>query len=96
MSTEIIRVAVHDEFTISLQSIPSAGYVWKVESLPDAIQFLGTENEKPAGEMKPGDSTNQIFLFEARKMGEYEIRFMLGRPWEDKVIESRSVTVKIS
>jgi predicted secreted protein len=94
MSTDMITVAVNDEFTISLQSIATAGYLWKVDSLPDAIQLLGTENEKPADDMKPGDSTGQVFHFRAHKTGEYEIRFVLGRPWEDKAIESRTVPVK--
>jgi predicted secreted protein len=95
MSTDMIAVAVNDEFTISLKSIATAGYLWKVESLPDAIQLLGTENEKPAGEMKPGDSTGQLFRFRAHKTGEHKIKFALGRPWEDKAIESEAVTVKV-
>jgi predicted secreted protein len=95
MSMDRITVAVNEEFTISLKSIATAGYLWKVESLPDAIQFLGTENEKPAGEIRPGDSTGQIFRFRADRTGEYKIKFALGRPWEDKAIESEEVTVKV-
>lgn len=96
MSADMITVAVNDEFTISLKSIATAGYIWKVESLPDAIQLLGTENEKPAGDVKPGDSTDQIFRFRADKTGEHKIRFALGRPWENKAIQSRTVTLKVT
>jgi predicted secreted protein len=96
MSDDIIAVAVDDEFTISLKSIATAGYIWKVESLPDAIQLLGTENEKPSGDIKPGDSTNQIFRFRVQKTGEHEIKFTLGRPWENKGIETKTVTVKVT
>lgn len=95
MSTDRIAVAVDGEFTISLKSIATAGYVWKVESLPDAIQLLGTENEQPAGDAKPGDSTGQIFRFRARKTGEHKIKFALGRPWENKAIEAKIITVKV-
>jgi predicted secreted protein len=95
MSTDSITVAADDEFTISLQSI-GTGYLWKVESLPDAIQLLGTENEKPADDVKPGDSTNQIFRFRALKTGDYQIRFMLSRPWENKAIETKTVRVKVT
>jgi len=94
MSTDSMTVAADDEFTISLQSIATAGYVWKVESLPNGIQLLGTENEKPEGEMKPGDSTGQSFRFRAHKTGAHRITFTLGRPWENKAIESKTVTVK--
>lgn len=95
MSTESITVTLDEEFTISLRSIATAGYVWKIESLPSAIQFLSTENEKPAEDAKPGNATNQIFRFRAEKPGEHKITFILARPWENKAIESRTVTVKV-
>lgn len=94
MSTDRITVAMNEEFTISLRSIATAGYLWKVESLPDAIQLLGTEREKPTGNTKPGDPTGQVFRFRAQKTGEHKITFVLARPWENKAIESKTVTVK--
>lgn len=95
MSTDSISVAVGEEFTISRRSIATAGYLWKIESLPAAIQFLRTENEQPAGDAKPGNATNQIFRFRAQKTGEHKIMFVLARPWENKAIESRTVIVKV-
>jgi len=94
MTSETIDAKVDQEFRIPLKAIGTAGYVWKIESLPDAIQLLGTENEKPAGDIKPGDSTTQVFRFRAPKAGEYTITFILSRPWENKSIEARIVTVK--
>ena len=96
MSTDVINVAMDKEFTISLKSIAAAGYLWKLESLPNAIQLLGTEYEKPAGDAKPGDATYQVFQFRAQKAGEHKITFLLARPWENKAIESRTVTVKVT
>ena len=93
---DMITVAMGDEFTISLTSIATAGYVWKFESLPDAIQLLGKETGKPAGDAKPGDSTDQIFRFRANKAGEHKIKFTLGRPWENKAIETKTVTVNVT
>lgn len=93
MTSETIDVKVNQEFRIPLKSIATAGYVWKIESLPDAIQFLGTENEKPAGDIKPGDPITQVFRFRALKAGEYTILFVLARPWENKTIETHTVTV---
>ena len=95
MSGDTVTVEVDEEFTISLPSIATAGYVWKVESLSDAVQLLGTATEKPDSERKPGDSTVQIFRFRAREPGDHEIKFVLGRPWENKPIESRTLTVKV-
>ena len=96
MTSETIDVKVDHEFRIRLQSIGTAGYVWKIESLPDAIQLLGSENEKPGGDTKPGDSTTQIFRFRALKAGEYTITFLLARPWETRMIEAHEVIVKAS
>ena len=96
MTDDTIHVAVDHEFRIPLESIGTAGYLWKVESLPEAIQLLGSENEKPAGDTKPGDSTTQIFRFRALKVGKHVIMFALARPWEITAIESHTVTVNAS
>lgn len=96
MPSDTITVAVDEEFTVSLETIATAGYLWKIESLPNAIQLLGTGNEKPPGERKPGDSTNQIFRFRAPEPGDYEIKFALGRPWENKLIEAKTISVRVT
>ena len=96
MTNDMINVDVDQEFRIPLKSIATAGYLWKVESLPEAIQLLGSENEKPASDTKPGDSTTQIFRFRAIKSGEHTITFLLSRPWENKAIQTRTVKVKVS
>jgi predicted secreted protein len=96
MSADIFTVAKDEEFTISLQTIATAGYLWKIESLPDAIQLLGTENKRPTGDSKPGDPTSQVFRFRAREPGEHKIQFTLGRPWEKQTMDSRKVTVNVT
>lgn len=96
MTSETIKAKVGQEFRIPLKSIATAGYVWKIESLPQAIQLLRSENEKPADDEKPGDSTTQVFRFRALKAGEHAITFVLARPWENKAIETRTVIVKAS
>jgi predicted secreted protein len=94
MDVDTVDVKVNQEFRIPRKSIATAGYVWKIESLPDAIQFLGSEIQKPSVETKPGDATTQVFRFRALKAGEYSITFILSRPWENKSIESHEVKVK--
>jgi predicted secreted protein len=94
MPKDVIAVGVDEEFTISLQSIATAGYLWQVESLPNGVELLGAENENPAGETKPGDPTTRVFRFRARKAGEYEVTFELARPWENKAIATKSITAR--
>jgi predicted secreted protein len=96
MSMDSITVAIDREFTISLKSIATAGYLWKIESLPNTMELLRTENEKQPDDTKPGDATSQIFCFRAQERGEHKITFVLARPWENKAIESKTVTVKVT
>ena len=93
MASDIITVALDQEFTIPLRSIATAGYLWKIETLPDTIQLLGSENQKPAGDIKPGDPITQVFRFRALKAGEHTIIFMLARQWESQAIKHHTVTV---
>ena len=93
MGDEIINVAVGDGFRIPLKTIATAGYVWKIDSFPDSIQAVKTENEKQRDDAKPGDLNIQIFYFRALKRGQDTITFALARPWENKAIKSRTVIV---
>lgn len=96
MSKDVIAVGVDEEFAIPLQSSATAGYLWKIESLPEGVEHLGSENRNPAGEMKPGDPTTRVFRFRARKAGEYTLIFALARSWENTAIKTKSVIVKVS
>ena len=96
MPTDHLSVAMGEEFTIPLRSIATAGYLWKIQSLPGAIEFLKTENEERAEDAKPGNATHQLFRFQAKQAGKHKIMFILARPWEKKAIESRAVTVKVT
>ena len=94
MTSEIIAVAVAQEFAVRLKSTPTTGYVWEVQKLPEGIQFSGSDYEKPGSDIKPGAPVTQVFRFKAQKAGEYTITFVLKRQWETKAIESHTVTVK--
>jgi len=92
-SSEIITAVVGKEFTVRLQSNPSTGYVWDVQTLPNGITPAGSDFEKPAGSVRVGDSGTQVFRFEAKKPGQYTITFVLHRRWDGKDVESHIVTV---
>ncbi len=96
MTPEVIRVSVGGEFSVRLESNPTTGYVWDVDTLAESIEFLGSEYEKSAGEHSPGDPGIQAFRFRARKAGEHQINFILKRQWEKNAIKSYTVKVKAS
>ncbi|HTN69993.1 MAG TPA: protease inhibitor I42 family protein [Methylomirabilota bacterium] len=93
MTPETITVAVAQEFAVRLKSTPTTGYVWEVQKLPDGIQSLGSDYEKPGSDIKPGAPVLQVFRFKVQKAGEYTITFVLKRQWETKAVESHTVAV---
>ena len=96
MTVESIAVAVGQEFTVSLKSTPTTGYVWEVQKLPPDVVLSGSDYETPKGAIKPGSPVTQVFRLKVQKPGEYEITFVLKRSWENKAIETHKVTVKAS
>lgn len=94
MTVKIINVKVGEEFTVPIQSTPTTGYVWEVQSLPQSIQFLDSDFEKPPGSVLPGAQITQVFRFQLLQAGEYPITFVLKRQWESNAAESLTVTVK--
>jgi predicted secreted protein len=95
MTVESIAVAVGQEFTVSLKSTPTTGYVWEVQKLPPDVVLSGSDYETPKA-IKPGSPVTQVFRLKVQKPGEYEITFVLKRSWENKAIETHKVTVKAS
>ena len=94
MSDESIDVKVGQEFSVPLKTFATAGYLWKIESMPDGLRVVETKNKKPEGKTKPGDPTFQVFGFQALEKGEHTIVFVLSRPWEGQAMETRKVVVK--
>ena len=90
MTSETIAAAVGQEFTVSLKSTPTTGYVWEAEKLPDSILFSGSDYKSTS---KPGAPVTQVFRFNVQKTGEHKITFVLKRQWENNAIESHTVTV---
>jgi inhibitor of cysteine peptidase len=96
VTSDTIKVPVGGEFSVRLESNPTTGYVWDVETLPEGVELLGSEYEKSAGDRPPGDPGSQAFRFRARNAGEHLIHFALKRQWESKAIKSHIVKVEAS
>jgi predicted secreted protein len=94
VTVETIMVSIAGEFTVRLKSTPTTGYVWEMHALPDGIQLLGSDYEKPERGIQPGDPAIQAFRFQALEAGEHVISFVLKRQWESDAIASHAVTVK--
>jgi predicted secreted protein len=94
VASETINAKAGAEFTVRLASNASTGYVWEVQALPEGMELLGSAPEpKPAGEVRPGDPTPQVFRFRSQKPGKHDLNFVLKRKWEKEPIERKTVTV---
>jgi predicted secreted protein len=93
MADENISVPVGREFAVRLQSTPATAYAWEVQLLPEQVEFLGSDYEKPEGEVRPGSQVGQVFRFRARRAGEHTITLGLKRQWESSAASSHTVKV---
>lgn len=96
MTTETIRTSSGEEFEVRLESTPTTGYAWEVAQLPENVELLGTEFEPSGGEPQAGAPGNQLFRFQARQAGQYQIDFVLKRQWELEGIQSHTVNVEVN
>jgi len=95
--TEEIRAGVGEEFEVSLQATPTAGFTWEV-SIPtegaDVINFLGSEWQAPVPS-ELGGSPSQRFRFRAIGPGRVSLLFRYRRRWENSDLKRRVMVVSI-
>jgi predicted secreted protein len=88
-----ILAHVGKPFSVELESIPSAGYQWRVEVDPDVIE-LKDRKRNPA--LALGGSLKEQFVFLPHKRGEFVIRMRYGRAWEPDSTTSRILNVRVT
>ncbi len=69
-----IEVTTGQVFTISLESIPPAGYRWKVEYDSKMIDLLKPKTYVPYSSGTVGGGGQEIFEFQAKQPGETSIK----------------------
>ena len=87
-----IQVRPGDEFSISLTSNPSTGYLWKM-TLPEGdptVTFLGSEHIVSQTGMM-GAPGQEVFKFKAVTAGETKADFVYKRPWETVTAPPRKI-----
>ncbi len=95
-----IKVIPGQVFTVSFESIPSAGYRWNVEYDPKIIDLKSNEfvpySSIISKEVKAvGGGGWEIFEFQAREPGETFIKAKYQRSWEAKPLETKLFEVHI-
>ncbi len=82
------------DFTISLQSNPTTGYVW--EAIFDS-SFLDLKKKdfKASDAKSVGSGGIEIFTFFPIRTGKTVITMVHKRPWESSSLEERSFPIEI-
>lgn len=96
----VVELAVGDTFTLTLESIPGAGFSWKVvESAEGHIASLGEPRsepcpgDRPAGEL--GAPSCQVFEFRAENAGTVPLKLHYKRWWEEATPPEKTFTVEL-
>jgi len=78
---------------IELESIPTAGYVWQIDQLPDFLEQVGeatrpTDPDFQNQEGVTGGNHFMAFDLKATGPGTGTLRLIEGRPWELEAADS--------
>ena len=82
------------DFTISLESNPTTGYVWEA-SFDSAYLDLKKKDFKASDAKSVGAGGKEIFTFVPIRSGKTEITMVHKRPWESGSLEERKCPIEI-
>jgi predicted secreted protein len=79
-------VQAGQKFTIDLEAIPGAGYMWEMTQHPEAVEIVDQKVVSISKEI--GGSSTQRFFMVAHQPGNYSVVFELKRRWEKSSVKS--------
>jgi predicted secreted protein len=83
---------VGQKFSIDLEAIPGAGYMWEVSQQPEELEILSRDVVSISKEI--GGPSTQRFILVARQPGNFSIAFELKRRWEKSSIKTKVFLVQ--
>lgn len=95
MSQPDLVVQKDESFTIDLESNPTTGYTWNVESDSDILSLTG-KVFVPRKLSKAGSGGRELFTFTANSFGTTTLFFSYHRPWQSQAESVRDYNVTVS
>ena len=89
-----IEVAIGQAFAISLESVPSTGYIWKMEYDSSIIEPIKHQKFVPYS-TTIGGGGKEVFEFQTKELGDTQIKMKYQREWEATSWEIKLFTVHI-
>jgi inhibitor of cysteine peptidase len=90
-----LNVKLNEEFSLSLESVPTAGYVWEAKFDGEMIK-LKNKSFVASQPGAIGGGGIETFAFVPIRTGETKITMIYKRSWEKEAAEERTYPVKIS
>ena len=90
-----IEVTLGQAFAISLESIPSTGYTWKIEYDFSMIKLIKPQKFVPRTS-RIGGGGEEIFELKTKQLGDTQIKMVYQREWEKTPRKIELFTVHIT
>jgi predicted secreted protein len=84
-----------EELTITLDSIPTAGYGWHPVFDHNVID-ISSDGVQQSSEKVVGGSTKSIFKFKAKNFGTTTLTMVYKRDWEQNVEAEKSYLIDVT
>lgn len=91
MNTQHLASGIGQPCRIAMPS-PAGGATWYVDASGAPLQVTLEQTVGEPGARRPG---SQVFLLVGDVPGDYELRFVLKRAWENQVRNSRRVLFQV-
>jgi predicted secreted protein len=92
MSTHRLASDIGQICRIALPSYPGSGATWYVDSANAPVRIT---LEQTVTESSPRKAGSQVFALVGEAPGDYELRFVLKRAWENEIRNSRRVVLQV-
>ncbi len=95
MSEENVALVlpVGKEFSIDLEAIPGAGYMWEVSHQAEELEIISHAVVSISKEI--GGPSTQRFVLIAHQSGNFSIEFELKRRWETSSIKTKVFLIQV-
>ena len=97
-SGQVITIKAGVVVQIELAELGSAGYSWYIDNLDTQyLELISEETKKVSREVKIGASVMRVWRFQAKEVGQIEIKMDYYRKWEGvkKSADHFSIKIKI-
>jgi inhibitor of cysteine peptidase len=92
-----IKLTLHQEFQIELDTNPTTGYQWTiVDTATSVISLIHSQFKETSNKIKVGTPGKQKFYLKANSVGQMELKLIYHRPWEKNVVPIDSFYVVIN